>query len=78
MTSDFEGFSISDFILYIYFPLLILEKDAVLDWGLNPGPPVLDANTLPIGYRGGGEYSLIWNILGNFCGLYIDTLGSII
>jgi len=21
---------------------------------------------------------LIWNILGNFCGLYIDTLGSII
>ena len=27
MTSDFEGFSIPDFIHYIYFPILILEKD---------------------------------------------------
>ena len=26
--------------------------DAVLDWGLNPGPPALEANTLPLGYRG--------------------------
>ena len=26
MTSDFEGFSIPDFIHYIYFPILILEK----------------------------------------------------
>ena len=25
MTSDFEGFSIPDFIHYIYFPILILE-----------------------------------------------------
>ena len=24
------------------------------DWGLNPGPPTLDASTLPQGYRGGG------------------------
>ena len=23
---------------------------AVLDWGLNPGPPTLDASTLPLGY----------------------------
>ena len=23
-----------------------------LDWGLNPGPPALDASTLPLGYRG--------------------------
>ena len=29
MTSDFEGFSIQDFILYIYFPILILEKEPV-------------------------------------------------
>ena len=29
MTSDFEGFSIPDFIHYIYFPILILEKEAV-------------------------------------------------
>ena len=68
MTSDILGFSIPDFIHYIYFPILILEKqghywyhlkrlwyDAVLDWGLNPGPPALEASTLPLGYRGGGE-----------------------
>ena len=47
MTSDFEGFFIPDFIHYIYFP--------VLDWGLNPGPPALDASPLPLGYQGGGS-----------------------
>jgi len=30
MTSDFEGFSIPDFIRYIYFPILILEKEPVV------------------------------------------------
>ena len=29
MTSDFEGFSIPDFIHYIYFSILILEKEPV-------------------------------------------------
>ena len=29
MASDFEGFSIPDFIHYIYFPILILEKEPV-------------------------------------------------
>ena len=29
---------------------------AVLDWGLNPGPPAPDASTLPLGYRGGGTF----------------------
>ena len=29
MTSDFEGFSIPNFIHYIYFPILILEKEPV-------------------------------------------------
>ena len=29
MTSDFEGFSIPDYIHYIYFPILILEKEPV-------------------------------------------------
>ena len=29
MTSDFEGFPIRDFIHYIYFPILILEKEPV-------------------------------------------------
>ena len=26
----------------------------VQDWGLNPGPPALEASPLPLGYRGGG------------------------
>ena len=25
-----------------------------LDWGLDPGPPALDASILPLDYRGGG------------------------
>ena len=29
MTSDFEGFSIPDFIHYIYFPILVLKKEPV-------------------------------------------------
>jgi len=29
MTSDFEGFSIPDFIHYILFPILILQKEPV-------------------------------------------------
>ena len=33
--------------------LLRLWYDAVLDWGLNPGPPALEASTLPLGYRRG-------------------------
>ena len=33
---------------------IFITSDAVLDWGLNPGPPALDANTLPLGYRRGG------------------------
>ena len=33
-----------------------LWYDAVLDWGLNLGPPALEANTLPLGYRGSGLY----------------------
>ena len=33
-----------------------LWYDAVLDWGLNPGPPTLEAGTLPLGYRGGGGF----------------------
>ena len=33
---------------------IFITSDKVLDWGLNPGPPALDANTLPPGYRRGG------------------------
>ena len=39
-----------------------------LDWGLNPGPPALDASTLPLSYRGGGykEFNSIrYHILAN-------------
>jgi len=25
---------------------------------LNPGPPALDASTLPLGYRGGGGFKI--------------------
>ena len=34
MTSDFEGFSIPDFINYIYFPILILEKEPVFPFSM--------------------------------------------
>jgi len=29
VTTDFEGFSIPDFIHYIFFPILILQKEPV-------------------------------------------------
>ena len=38
--------------LYIVFGI-------TLDRGLNPGPPALDASTLPLGYRGGGIIIMI-------------------
>ena len=28
---------------------------SLIDWGLNPGPPALEASTVPLGYRGGGS-----------------------
>ena len=28
--------------------------EAVLDWGLNPGPSALEASIIPLGYGGGG------------------------
>ena len=65
MTFDFEGFSIPDFIHYIYFSCLnswerasifpfecsVLNKGTRLDldWGLNPGPPALEASIIPLG-----------------------------
>ena len=39
---------------YWYHCYNILWYDAVLDWGLNPGPTALEAITIPLGYRGGG------------------------
>ena len=37
LTSDFEGFSIPDFIHYIYFPLLMLEKEPVFHFLIFSG-----------------------------------------
>ena len=34
MTSDFDGFSIPDFIHYIYFPISILEKEPVFPFSM--------------------------------------------
>ena len=31
-------------------------EEAVLNWGLNPGAPALEASTLPLGYRGASYY----------------------
>ena len=41
--------------------------DAVLDWGLNPGPSALEVNTLPLGYRGGGDYMYIHEVMPHSC-----------
>ena len=43
----------------------------VLDWGLNPGPPALEASTLPLGYRGGGSMILQYVPCNCFHGSYI-------
>ena len=39
---------------------------AVLVWGLTPGPPALDASTLPLGYRGGSYCSIKHNSFSIF------------
>ena len=45
---------------YNVFGMMRLWYDAVLDWGLNPGPPAVEASTLSLGYRGGSiQYDLI-------------------
>ena len=46
--------------LHLFSYLNSWERDMVLDWGLNPGPPTLEASTIPLGYRGGGVCS-VWN-----------------
>ena len=36
----------------------------MLDWGLNPGPPTLEAITLPLGYEEAVDSpNLSWNVL---------------
>ena len=31
--------------------------------GLNPGPPALEASTLPLGYRGGRDLSIFYRVI---------------
>ena len=54
MFSDKQGHYLVPFLKRLWY-------DAVLDWELNPGPPALEASTIPLGYRGGGElYIISW------------------
>ena len=51
-----------------YFLILILEKEPVFPFlmfsaRLNPGPPALEANTLPLGYRGAGSMAITLSVL---------------
>ena len=50
-----------------------LWYDAVLDWGLNSGPPALKASTIPLGYRGGGMGQLKDPFLLQFPSFQIQT-----
>ena len=54
--SNVEPFNVECQTRELLVPFLLrCCYDAVLDWGLNPGPPALEASTLPLGYRGGGQ-----------------------
>ena len=69
----------------LYFPFLMLSAkqgnywyhfynvlyDAVLDWGLNPGPPALNASTLPLGYQ---QAVLDWGLNPGHPALNASTL----
>ena len=39
---------------YWYHFYNVFGMTRLVDWGLNPGPPALEASTIPLGYRGGG------------------------
>ena len=52
---------------YYRYHLYNAWYDAVLDWGLNPGPAVLEASTIPLGYRGGGDN------IHNFCNMFLRS-----
>ena len=60
--NSWERASISLFNVQCYTRELLVSfskrlwYDTVLDWGLNPWPPALEASTLPLGYRGGGPW----------------------
>ena len=49
MLSAKQGNYLVPFLYHLWY-------DEVLDCGLNPEPPALDAGTLPLGYRGGGAH----------------------
>ena len=50
----------------------------VPDLGLNPGPPALEASTIPLGYQGGGYLNYIYDLTVNWKSLtqwifWLDT-----
>ena len=56
---------------YWYYFLKRRWYDAVLDWGLNPGPPAVEASTIPLGYRGGCSFL---NHFISFFLLFVDVI----
>ena len=52
--------------------LLTFWYDGVLDGGLNPGAPALEASTIPLGYRGGGKVREV--IIADIYGIIYVTL----
>ena len=38
------------------FTIMLSYTHCFFDWGLNLGPPALEASTIPLGYRGGGKH----------------------
>ena len=70
------------------FTIMLSYTHCFFDWGLNLGPPALEASTIPLGYRGGGKhkynsydhnrfgqctYSRIWKCI-YICGLPISCI----
>ena len=63
ITSDFEGFLYQILSITLFSYLNSWERASMVwrsPWlGIEPGPPALEASTLPVDYRGGGIVMLI-------------------
>ena len=62
MTSDFEGFSIPDCIHYIYFPILILEKEPVFSFWM------FSANQVNYCYQFYNVFGMTRSLTGDWTG----------
>ena len=56
--------------------LCLRRYDAVLDWGLNPGPLALEASTIPLGYRGGGAFNEQYNLAPTFLNMLLPLFSN--